>query len=91
MTRRIAQEDLADSVVAALQFISHHHPPDFVRALRRAHDAETHAPAKAAMAQILINSRLAASGRRPIWYWMPMGLPSLSSFKSISGIFTSAG
>jgi fumarate hydratase class I len=66
MTRQIAQEDLADSVHEALQFISHHHPPDFVHALRRAHDAETHAPAKAALAQILINSKLAALGRRPL-------------------------
>lgn len=62
----IVQEDLLQSVADALQFISHQHPPDFVRALRRAHDAETHAPAKAAIAQLLINSRLAAQGRRPI-------------------------
>ncbi len=66
MPTRIDQEDVADSIAAALQFISHHHPPDFVRALRRAHEAETHAPAKAAIAQILINSRLAAEGRRPL-------------------------
>lgn len=57
---------MADSIAEALQFVSHHHPPDFVRALRRAHEAETHAPAKAAIAQILINSRLAAEGRRPL-------------------------
>ena len=66
MSRRLAQEDLNDSIARALQFISHHHPPDFVRAMRRAHDAETHPPAKAAIAQILINSRLAALGRRPL-------------------------
>ncbi len=66
MARRIEQEDLTDSVAEALQFISHHHPPDFVRALRRAYDAETSAPAKAAIEQLLINSRLAAFGRRPI-------------------------
>jgi fumarate hydratase, class I len=64
--RPIAQEDLESSIAGALQFISHHHPPDFVRALRRAHDAETQAPAKSAMAQMLINSRLAAQGRRPL-------------------------
>jgi fumarate hydratase class I len=63
---RIDQEDVADSIAEALQFVSHHHPPDFVHALRRAHDAETHPPAKAAIAQILINSRLAAEGRRPL-------------------------
>ncbi|WP_395694285.1 fumarate hydratase [Piscinibacter sp.] len=66
MPRRIQQEDLADSLARALQFISHHHPPDFVRAMRRAHAAETHAPAKAAIEQILVNSRLAALGRRPL-------------------------
>ena len=66
MPRSIFQEDLADSVFEALQFISHHHPPDFVRAMRRAYEAETHGPAKAAIFQILINSRLAAAGRRPL-------------------------
>lgn len=66
MPRRIEQEDLADSLLEALQFISHHHPPDFVRAVRRAHSNETHAPAKAAIEQILINSKLAALGRRPL-------------------------
>lgn len=66
MARDIAQEDLADGIAEALQFVSHHHPPDFVRALRRAHDAETHAPAKAALAQILVNSKLAAASRRPL-------------------------
>ena len=62
MARRIEQEDLTASLAEALQFISHQHPPDFVRALRRAHAAETHLPAKAAMEQLLINSRLAALG-----------------------------
>ncbi len=66
MTRRIDQQDLEDSIAAALQFVSHHHPPDFVRALRRAHAAETHAPARAAIEQLLVNSRLASEGRRPI-------------------------
>ena len=63
---RIAQEDLVQSLAEAFQFISHHHPPDFVRALRRARDAETHPPARAALEQLLINSRLAAQGRRPV-------------------------
>ncbi len=66
MARPIAQEDLEDSVCDALQFISHHHPPDFVRAMRRAYDAETPGPAKAAIAQILINSKLAAAAHRPL-------------------------
>lgn len=63
---RIAQEDLRDSIAEALQFISHHHPVDFVRALRRAWAHETHAPARAAMEQLLINSRLSARGQRPL-------------------------
>lgn len=66
VSRRIAQEDVTDSVCDALQFISHQHPPDFVQAMRRAHEAETPGPAKAAMAQILINSKLAASAGRPL-------------------------
>lgn len=63
---RIAQEDLASSIAQALQAISYRHPPDFVRALRHAHAAETHPPARAALAQLLVNSRMAALGRRPL-------------------------
>lgn len=63
---RIAQEDLQDGIAQALQFISHHHPVDFVRALRRAWVAETHPPARAAIEQLLINSRLSARGQRPL-------------------------
>jgi fumarate hydratase class I len=66
MARRIEQEDLTASLAEALQFISHHHPPDFVHALRRVHEAQPHGPAKAAIEQLLVNSRLAALGRRPI-------------------------
>lgn len=63
---RIAQEDLVESLADAFQFASHHHPPDFVRALRRALASETQAPARAAIEQLLVNSRLAALGRRPL-------------------------
>lgn len=63
---RIAQEDLIASLAQAFQFVSHHHPPDFVRALRRALATETHAPARAAIEQLLVNSRLSALGRRPL-------------------------
>ena len=55
-----------DSIADALQYISHYHPPDFVQALRRAHATETHPPAKAAIEQLLINSRLSAFGHRPL-------------------------
>lgn len=63
---RIAQEDLAESLAEAFQFVSHHHPADFVRALRRALANETHPPARAAIEQLLVNSRLSAIGRRPV-------------------------
>jgi fumarate hydratase class I len=62
----IFQEDLAQGIADALQFISHHHPADFVAALRRAYEAETHAPARAAMLQLLLNSRMSAQAGRPI-------------------------
>lgn len=62
----IAQEDLATSIADALQYISYTHPPDFVMALRRAYDAEVHPPARAALRQLLINSRLSAMGHRPL-------------------------
>lgn len=63
---RIAQEDLVESLTDAFQFVSHHHPPDFVRALRRALKTETHPPARAAIEQLLVNSKLSAMGRRPM-------------------------
>lgn len=63
---RIAQEDLVTSLADAFQHISHHHPADFVQALQRALVAETHPPARAAIEQLLVNSRLAAEGRRPV-------------------------
>ncbi len=63
---QIAQEDLVVSLADAFQYVSHHHPPDFVRALRRAWEAETHPPARAALEQLLVNSKLAAQGRRPV-------------------------
>lgn len=63
---QIAQEDLVESLADAFQYVSHHHPPDFVRALRRAWEAETHPPARAALEQLLVNSKLAAQGRRPV-------------------------
>ncbi|MEF7616157.1 fumarate hydratase [Aquincola sp. MAHUQ-54] len=63
---QIAQEDVVESIAGALQHVSHHHPPDFVQALRRAHEAETHPPARAALMQLLVNSRLSATHRRPL-------------------------
>jgi fumarate hydratase class I len=62
----IRQEDLIESVADAFQFISYHHPLDFVRALKSAYDREAAPAARDALAQILVNSRLAAEGHRPI-------------------------
>ncbi len=62
----ISQNDLIDSVADALQFISYYHPQDFIDALHKAYLREESQAAKDAMAQILINSRMCAEGRRPI-------------------------
>jgi len=62
----IKQDDLIDSVADALQFISYYHPKDFIDAMHGAYQREESQAAKDAMAQILINSRMCAEGRRPI-------------------------
>ena len=45
---------------------SYYHPSDFVAAVHRAYEMEQSTAAKDALAQILINSRLCAMGKRPI-------------------------
>ncbi len=62
----IRQEDVIHSVADALQFISYYHPLDFIHAVHRAYEREESKAAKDAMAQILINSRMCAEGKRPI-------------------------
>src|ERR1700710_332036 len=62
----IQQQDLIDSVAAALQFISYYHPVDYIRHLSRAYAREANPAAKDAIAQILTNSRLCAEGKRPL-------------------------
>ena len=62
----IRQDDLIDSVADALQFISYYHPKDFIDAVHEAYLKEESQAAKDAMAQILINSRMCAEGKRPI-------------------------
>ena len=62
----IHQQHLIDSVADALQFISYYHPKDFIDAVHEAYRREESKPAKDAMAQILINSRMCAEGHRPI-------------------------
>jgi fumarate hydratase, class I len=62
----IRQQDLIDSLADALQFISYYHPLDFIQAVHQAYEREENKAAKDAMAQILINSRMCATGHRPI-------------------------
>jgi fumarate hydratase class I len=60
------QDDVVQSVADALQFISYYHPVDFIRAMREAWEREQSPAAKAALTQVLVNSRMCALGRRPI-------------------------
>jgi fumarate hydratase class I len=62
----IKQEDLIQSVADALQYISYYHPVDYITNLAAAYEREESPAAKDAMAQILINSRMAAEGHRPL-------------------------
>jgi fumarate hydratase class I len=62
----IRQDDLIQSVADALQFISYYHPVDFIRAMREAWEKEESPAAKAALTQVLVNSRMCATGKRPI-------------------------
>ncbi len=66
MTTVIQQNDIIDSVADALQYISYYHPKDFIQAMHKAYLKEESPAAKDAMAQILINSRMCAEGKRPI-------------------------
>jgi len=62
----IRQDDLIQSVADALQFISYYHPVDFIQSLTRAYEREQSPPARDAIVQILVNSRMCAEGHRPI-------------------------
>jgi fumarate hydratase class I len=62
----IKQDDLIESIAAALQYISYYHPADYIAHLARAYEAEQSPAAKDAIAQILTNSRMCAEGKRPI-------------------------
>lgn len=64
--RSISEEDFITSVADALQFISYYHPLDFIQAMHKAYLAEESQSAKDAIAQILVNSRMSAEGRRPL-------------------------
>ena len=62
----IKKEDFIESVANALQYISYYHPVDYITALGEAYEREASPAARDAMAQILMNSRMSAEGRRPI-------------------------
>lgn len=62
----IRQDDVIQSVADALQYISYYHPKDFIDAMDAAYQREQNPAAKDAIAQILINSRMCATGHRPI-------------------------
>jgi fumarate hydratase class I len=66
MTTAIQQADLIESIAAALQYISYYHPADYIAHLARAYEREQSPAAKDAIAQILTNSKMSATGHRPI-------------------------
>jgi fumarate hydratase, class I len=65
-TTTIKQSDLTESIAAALQYISYYHPADYIAHLARAYERERSPAAKDAIAQILTNSKMSATGHRPI-------------------------
>ncbi len=62
----IREQDFIDSIADALQYISYYHAPDFIHALHEAWKREQSVAARDALAQILVNSRLSATGHRPM-------------------------
>lgn len=62
----IRQEDFVQSIADAFQYISFYHPADYLRDLYAAYQREESPAARDAMAQILVNSRMAAEGHRPM-------------------------
>jgi fumarate hydratase class I len=66
MTTHIKQADLIESIAAALQYISYYHPADYIAHLARAYEREKSPAARDAIAQILTNSKMSATGHRPI-------------------------
>lgn len=66
MSVQIKQSDFIQSIADSLQFISYYHPLDFIQAMSKAYEKEQSVAAKNAIAQILVNSRMCAEGKRPI-------------------------
>jgi len=66
MKTLIKQNDFIESIADSLQFISYYHPQDFIKAMGAAYYKEESPAAKDAIAQILLNSKMCAEGKRPI-------------------------
>jgi fumarate hydratase class I len=62
----IKQDDFIQSIADGFQFIAIYHPVDFIKAMGEAYEREQSPAAKNAIAQILMNSRMAAEGHRPV-------------------------
>jgi fumarate hydratase class I len=62
----IKQEDFIQSIADGFQFISVYHPVDFIRSMGEAYEREQSPAAKNAIGQILMNSRMAVEGHRPV-------------------------
>ncbi len=62
----IQQQDFIQSIADGFQFISFYHPVDFIVEMGKAYEREQSPAAKNAIAQILMNSRMAAEGHRPV-------------------------
>ena len=62
----IREQDFITSICDALQYISYYHAPDFLHALHMAWEREESPAARDALGQILTNSYLCATGRRPL-------------------------
>ena len=60
------QRDIIENITQALQYISYYHSADFIKAISAAHEREKNIPAKNALAQVLISSKMSATGKRPI-------------------------
>ena len=62
----IKQADFIESIADALQYISYYHPKDHLDAMVQAYQREQSTPARDAIEQILINSKMCAEGHRPL-------------------------
>jgi fumarate hydratase class I len=62
----IKQSDFIQSIADGFQFISYYHPKDYIDSLYQAYLKEQSPAARDAIAQILVNSRMCAEGKRPI-------------------------